>query len=788
MSNGANSIHQLLRNELEDYIRSQYFGKSPLLLDAIEDELDREGILYQKPFIESSPAYKTVPNGIANADIPEWLRQFFVQLSKAGLGVHEAPFLHQKIALEQAFRGKNLFVSTGTGSGKTECFMWPMLSKLTTEAFDDPDGWGERGVRTIIMYPMNALVSDQVSRLRRLLGDSDGEFLRIFRETCGGNVRRPQFGMYTGRTSYPGPEPRHNDDVKLVRNLKAITACETDQEKEYFDKLLSEGKIPAKTDMPAFIERLNRGQHVPDDDDAELITRFEIQQFVPDILITNYSMLEYMLFRPQEAKIWAETKRWLHKNKKNKLLFIIDEAHMYRGSAGGEVALLIRRLFHKLGITREQVQFILTTASMPNSSEKDVEAVHKFARELTAADSDEDFCFLTGERKDVSGQLKYDIAVAKILGCATNLLEDEATRLTALNDFWGDIKGAKTPFVSLEDAYRWMYDNLVSYRPFYELIRACRGSAVSLGELAGAIFPGEAEDDALQCVSALLAIAPLAKKNEAVLFPARMHMLFRGIRGVYACANSDCTCSSSGGGITLGKILLSDGHFSCPECGSVVYELYNDRRCGALFFKGYILDKDYMSSRNVYLWHYPGIMTDHQMREIHLYIPQEGFQLPKKQGQHPIRACYLDIQTGFIDFKDDSKEGKPGVRKLYYCGYTETARPNILTFYRCPHCQYMMSKSQLTSFNTRGNEPFYNLIKSQFLSQPAVKGKTGDPDHLPNEGRKVLLFSDSRQRAAKLARDMSNASDTVAARQLFVLAINYMEQAGNERSMDVLYV
>ena len=61
---------------------------------------------------------------------------------------------------------------------------------------------------------------------------------------------------------------------------------------------------------------------------------------------------------------------------------------------------------------------------------------------------------------------------------------------------------------------------------------------------------------------------------------------------------------------------------------------------------------------------------------------------------------------------------------------------------------------QLTSFNTRGNQSFFNLIKAQFQAQPAVPGKTGDPDRLPNEGRKVLLFSDSRQRAAKLARDM----------------------------------
>ena len=786
MSNGANSIHQQLRSELEDYILSQYFGKSPLLLNAIKDELDDEGILYQKPFIESSPAYKTAPNGIKNADIPAWLRQFFVQLSVAGLGVYASPFLHQKKALEQAFRGANLFVSTGTGSGKTECFMWPLLAKLTIEAHDHPEEWDNRGVRSIIMYPMNALVSDQVSRLRRLVGDSEGEFLRIFRETCGHDARRPQFGMYTGRTSYPGPEPRPSEDRKLVRNLKAITFHDAEQE-EYYSKLLSEGKIPAKSDMPAFIDRLSSGQHIPDDDDAELITRFEIQQFVPDILITNYSMLEYMLFRPQEAKIWAETKRWLHENKENKLLFIIDEAHMYRGSAGGEVALLIRRLFHKLGITRDQVQFILTTASMPNTSEDDVKAVRTFAQELTAADSDEVFCFLTGEKEDVSGQLKYDIPVGKFLCCDTSRIEDEDSRLAALNAFWDGLPGTSEPFMTLSDAYRWMYDNIISYRPFHELISACRGTAVSLSELASSIFSAEAEENALKCVSALLAIAPLASKNGAVLFPARMHMLFRGIKGVYACANKNCTCSNSGGGISLGKIMLADGHFTCPECGSVVYELYNDRRCGALFFKGYILEENYASSSHVYLWHYPGIVTDNQMREIHLYIPNDDFEMPRRQGKYPVHPCYLDIKTGFIDFKDDSKAGNPGILKLYYCDYKETARPNILTFPRCPHCLYMMAKSQLTSFSTRGNEPFYNLIKSQFLAQPAVKDKAADPDRIPNEGRKVLLFSDSRQRAAKLARDMSNASDIAAARQLFVLAISYMEQSGAERSMDLLY-
>ena len=90
-------------------------------------------------------------------------------------------------------------------------------------------------------------------------------------------------------------------------------------------------------------------------------------------------MLEYMLFRPREEKIWESTKAWLDSDPSHKLLFIIDEAHMYKGSAGGEVALLIRRLFYKLGISRQRVQFILTTASMPNRSEEDRAFIKRFA-------------------------------------------------------------------------------------------------------------------------------------------------------------------------------------------------------------------------------------------------------------------------------------------------------------------------------------------------------------------------------------------------------------------------
>ena len=87
MPNGANFVHKQLRTELEDYIKSQYFGKSPLLLSALSGHLDDEGILYQKPFIESSPAYVTIQNGIQKASIDSWMKNFFLKLVDADIGV-----------------------------------------------------------------------------------------------------------------------------------------------------------------------------------------------------------------------------------------------------------------------------------------------------------------------------------------------------------------------------------------------------------------------------------------------------------------------------------------------------------------------------------------------------------------------------------------------------------------------------------------------------------------------------------------------------------------------------
>ncbi len=766
------SIHKTLRTELSDYLCSQYLGKSPLLLSALGEKINEQGVLWQPPFVELPAYYQTVCNGMADTNLPEWLKLFFNSLSDHHLGVYKTPFTHQVEALELAFGGHDLFVSTGTGSGKTECFMWPLIAKLCSEAHSSQCSWQERGVRAIIMYPMNALVADQIGRLRRIIGSD--KFLQLYREAFGMNTRRPQFGMYTGRTPYPGVSSDSKQDKELAKSLRRLLP-QNEADEVYF-ALKREGKIPSKQNLPRFIEELRSGNHITDENDAELITRFEMQRTPPDILITNYSMLEYMMLRPREAHIWQSTKKWLDASTDNKLLFIIDEAHMYRGASGGEVALQLRRLLHNLGISRDKMQFILTTASMPNQTEDDQVAVHKFAMQLTSSSKDS-FKYLFGVTENPNCERTILLENERFLNYQDS--EDNTSLLREMNQFW---KERAPEFTTEGHAQDWMYHNIRDYWQFQELYNLCRGNANSVEEIATTIFPGLTGQQAQKATNALLSLASYSVNcSGEPLFPIRLHMIFRGLHGVYACTNPQCPDAHQHEGVAIGKVFIRDDVDTCPACGGVVHELINDRRCGALFFRVFVTDM----TGEVYGWRHPGLYFDpNNMRELHLFIPAEGDSYTGTTD-YPIRPCYLDSQSGFIYFDDDKTAERIGVIKLLFSTKIDKKRPDVSTFATCPHCQHQLSKRQLTSFSTKGNLSFYHLVQSQFNTQPPVLSKL-DRSRYPNQGRKVLLFSDSRQRAARLALDMSQASDDMAIMQLFMLAITKTDSNLN-CSVDELY-
>lgn len=248
--------------------------------------------------------------------------------------------------------------------------------------------------------------------------------------------------------------------------------------------------------------------------------------------------------------------------------------------------------------------------------------------------------------------------------------DNEEIRFNSLNKFLNQIDGTPKKFSSLQEIYFWLYEHLTDYRPFLNMLKLCRGKSVSLNELAKNIFPNLKLEESLKAVSILLAVAPLAKNDKgAVLFSVRMHMLFRGLKGVYACTNPKCSHSHSHEKLTLGEIFLSDGILTCPHCNSVVYEVFNDRRCGSLFFKGYLFEEDLKNRNSTYLWRDSEQILDKRLKEIHFFIPPEDYELHSnlKKGSYPIKPCYLDVKSGFIYF--DIPENEENLRKLYYSTY-----------------------------------------------------------------------------------------------------------------------
>ena len=198
-SNGVQQYYQAIRDRLKNYIKSDYLANSETLLLYVDDllgELCSEHTnIAREPYIETSASYKKVQDGIKNSHhIEQSVKESLLKLVKENLGIFPDPFEHQVKALEYYLSGRDLFVSTGTGSGKTECFLWPIIGKCFDEAKNRPNFFKMEAVRTLIIYPMNALVSDQLARFRRIIGSD--KFRDIFTKDTHA-TRIPHFGMYS---------------------------------------------------------------------------------------------------------------------------------------------------------------------------------------------------------------------------------------------------------------------------------------------------------------------------------------------------------------------------------------------------------------------------------------------------------------------------------------------------------------------------------------------------------------------------------------------------------------
>lgn len=768
--------HAELRNKLVDYIKAQYFAENDLLSNASDEILLQQDeylgkSITQEPYIEIAKNFKMSHVGFSEANLGIQYKRILEQLIQNNLGVYNTPFNHQIRVLEEYYSDNNIMVTTGTGSGKTECFLWPILTDLIYEANESPKSWEKEGIRALVLYPMNALVSDQLGRMRKIFGKDNDEYQKLL--NGHGKRRRARFGMYTGRTPYPG----ENDEKKNKGLGKVIKSNYIDS--SAFEELKKIGRIPAKN-LSKFVSNLNQGNQVTAPEDAELFTRTEMQKICPDILVTNYSMLEYMLMRPIEKNIWMKTKEWLDLSTNNKLLLVIDEAHMYRGASGGEVALLIRRLMDKLEIGSDKVKCILTSASVPANKDEELQ---NFACSLTGKNSTQDKFVIVREEIE-------EIDTSKEI----NLDELEFYSNLSLKNLQGNMSEKKEEYKKLRDRFNWaqiperedeisswLSDNLMNDPVINQIKKVCREEAKAFSTIAREVFTQDiAQEIKERALENVLQLGIAAKsKTGKVLLGSKVHMMFRGLQGLYTCINPNCTRKHSGMGVTLGYI--SQKYYEkCPFCQSRMFELMMDRRCGTLYLRAFIDEEIYKYEDTDFLWSKNNKIIKSPI-EKHLWLMPEGrveiFKIgPKCQkAKKASNICYIEARTGLL-FHDESHEGEEGYIKVLNI---EEKNEETYSFGTCPNCGRDYNK--ISSFVTRGNEPFANIVKQQFDSQfECIPGLT-------NGGRKVLLFSDSRQRAATLARDMTIVTDGDAGRQAIFMAQKLLDESQGEKTIDLLY-
>lgn len=790
--NGVFGVTLALNDMLRSYLESSYHISNLSLIHERRRLLEQTGVIHQEPYVESTPKYKK-GSAYSFLSIPDTAKEILTEISQLSpsVGIFPIPYHHQSDALEEFLgRQKDIIVATGTGSGKTESFLIPILGSLAIEGVERAETSSLPGCRALLLYPMNALVNDQLARIRKLFGDE-----RVAKILSRGRQRPIRFGSYTSRTPYPGKRTSSKDSMHLKEMFERFYLDRARDENKVRE-LKQKGRWPSKN-LVDFYAKYKEEQSVyksggqkgkpftryhwnerllTQPDDRELLTRDEMQRLCPDILITNYSMLEYMLMRPIERTIFQQTRDWLDANCDNKLILVLDEAHMYRGTGGAEVALLIRRLMARLGITRDRLRCILTSASLGEGEEAE-EAVKLFSCELTGLSYPSDKLHLvTGVLESRSGARSGSNEEARALAQLDigKLQEAEVDILTLVDGIQPLQDALSWPAIpsSLSEIREYLFNLLTGWGPAEQMVEYVSGNAVQLSQLSSHLFPNAPKPLAERATEALIALGSFAYRNadDQVFLPTRLHLLYRGVPGLYACINPECNVrldSTPPDIPILGKLYTSPRlHCDCDILARV-YELLTHRDCGAAFIRGYLRqpDADFLLHEQI---NDLGLDPDSSDRlfEIQLLVDGE----PHGNAMDDCSTLWLDIKTGRIQGVDPGNEE----------GFVRVFAPNIRpgwdarVFNKCPVClRKWRGQSKIMDLATKGEAPFANLVKEQLFVQPL---RLKESLQTPNGGRKVLLFSDGRQKAARLARDIPREVEWDSFRQGLALAVVRFEQ------------
>ena len=551
------SIYTDLRAAYLRYFDTAYWLRDSRLMAERGELLNQRGLLFIDPLLEPVIPYDaTVPLSEVCAKVGVSAEAAeIVGRALFGSFVHkDAPVLlrsHQADTIRNSLpagtpAGRNTIVTTGTGSGKTESFLLPILLRLVEEssswdAQPAADEWWSPGnrewrpsrgnetrpaaIRALVMYPTNALVEDQVVRLRRA----------IRRIAAARSQSKLWFGRYTS-ASLGGSRMPGRKDSRVAECGKQLS----DMVQEY-EALATAGTT--EEDLAQF----------SDPRAGEMLTRWDMIASPPDVLVTNYSMLNAMLMRELEQPLFTQTANWLQASAKNILTLVVDELHLQRGTQGSEVAMVVRNLLSRLGLSPEspQLRVIGTSASLAVGA-----AGLRYLQEFFGL-PESSFSIVEGQPRDLGTPPRIN-------------------RETVL-------AGAGQPEKLLG---QFDLARAVALACWDEQERRFR--ATDLATIADRLF--DKADDGSATHTVLEALSTVG--SSAATVPLRAHLFVRTVRGMWACANPQCS------GVTqaerknrgVGR-LLSVPASTCPACGSRVLELLYCYECGDVSLGGFVVDK-----------------------------------------------------------------------------------------------------------------------------------------------------------------------------------------------------
>lgn len=805
------------------YIKTAFGTKFPSLEIEREQLLRETGLFCQTPWIEPLPRYESSGKTITSlsaSDLPILSLQEvddFKSLAACGLVKDYELHRHQLEMLQKVLSGKNCVVTAGTGSGKTESFLLPLFAYLASESSHwngpDPapehlnDWWKDEdwlqscvkktakrtvlqrsyrvpqrqhdtrdaAVRALIVYPMNALVEDQLTRLRRALDSDDTRAWFANRR----NNNRIYFGRYNGETPVPGHEHKENGNPnteKIKELLKRVT--EMDATVQAVDEYIQQGDEEQRKDARFFFPRL---------DGSEMRCRWDMQDAAPDILITNFSMLSIMLMREADADIFEQTRRWLEKDG-SVFHLIVDELHLYRGTAGTEVAYLLKLLLLRLGLNPDspKLKILASSASLERDDPESLTFLKEFFGTSWTPEQ-----IIPGYPKAVTSlkqttQLPADpfIGLADAYSKSDQTQIETACKLVATE--LGEVVDSQlTTFEVLQGAL----ENS-KLQVGERLLEACQSDgaikAVSFDTFASSLFGNADTGPAKKAARGLLIARGLCdktgKKTELPSF--RLHWFFRNIEGMWACTGPKCNSTTTDQERAVGKLfgtnrILCDNHEDDGKAHRVLELLYCEQ-CGTTFFGGtrYVLPDnngwellstdhdieglpDRQAARFIDRRTYRefGVFWPNRTADVSLHPEPDHWKQPPLfdnasadakwrvaslnplNGQITLGTQHLPSSQGeqlpgyfFVldDIQDSEAQGAYG------------ALPSV-----CPSCAADYSRRVFRKSPIRGFRTGFSKV-SQLLSKELFY-------ILEENQRKLVVFSDSREDAASIANGIERS-------------------------------